>query len=329
MVAALSLARLTGITHPCLRMRPGSLALPHAAARMLPAERAGVKGVTTPLDVANQISKGLAKKTVVAKVGDGRTRSSSRCRAMVWHAAVRNRCQALAQAALWPLLLAVAAPAPMCCGPCACAPAAAHPVSGLHRCPQVDGATWDLTRPLEGDCALQLLSFDDPEGKEVRRAAHSACCCCCCSDHAARLLWWCCCSGQAARLLCRCCSSCHYCQTCCAGAACLSGRPQVAGLWLTCRCHVRCAVLAALCVQTFWHSSAHVLGQALELEYGADLTIGPALEEGFYYDWCACCCSGPVLCGPVCTCFLLFVCVPALVPAHYCAACANQAYRHR
>lgn len=36
--------------------------------------------------------------------------------------------------------------------------------------------------------------------------------------------------------------------------------------------------------QTFWHSSAHLLGQALELEFGADLTIGPALEEGFYYD---------------------------------------------
>jgi len=36
--------------------------------------------------------------------------------------------------------------------------------------------------------------------------------------------------------------------------------------------------------QTFWHSSAHLLGQALELEYGVDLTIGPALEEGFYYD---------------------------------------------
>lgn len=35
---------------------------------------------------------------------------------------------------------------------------------------------------------------------------------------------------------------------------------------------------------TYWHSSAHVLGEALELEYGADLTIGPALEEGFYYD---------------------------------------------
>jgi threonyl-tRNA synthetase len=27
-----------------------------------------------------------------------------------------------------------------------------------------------------------------------------------------------------------------------------------------------------------------VLGQVLELEYGVDLTIGPALEEGFYYD---------------------------------------------
>lgn len=64
-----------------------------------PAEKPGVKGVTTPLDVATAISKGLAKKVVVAKV---------------------------------------------------------------------DGAVWDLTRPLEGDCALQLLSFDDAEGKEVR-----------------------------------------------------------------------------------------------------------------------------------------------------------------
>lgn len=45
-------------------------------------------------------------------------------------------------------------------------------------------------------------------------------------------------------------------------------------MWLP--CNVR--------LQAFWHSSAHVLGQALELEFGADLTIGPALEEGFYYD---------------------------------------------
>lgn len=37
-------------------------------------------------------------------------------------------------------------------------------------------------------------------------------------------------------------------------------------------------------MQTFWHSSSHILGQALELEFGVDLTIGPAIEEGFYYD---------------------------------------------
>lgn len=37
-------------------------------------------------------------------------------------------------------------------------------------------------------------------------------------------------------------------------------------------------------LQTFWHSSAHVLGEALESCFGAKLTIGPALEEGFYYD---------------------------------------------
>eukprot|EP00878_Enallax_costatus_P001087 GHUV01001224.1.p1 GENE.GHUV01001224.1~~GHUV01001224.1.p1 ORF type:complete len:714 (+),score=237.30 GHUV01001224.1:1826-3967(+) len=96
------------------------------------ATKAGVKGLTTPLDVANEISKSLAKKVVVAKV---------------------------------------------------------------------DGQVWDLFRPLEGDCTLSLHSFEDPEGKE-----------------------------------------------------------------------------------TFWHSSAHVLGQVLELEFGVDLTIGPCIEEGFYYD---------------------------------------------
>lgn len=56
--------------------------------------------MTTPMDIANSISKSLGKKCVVAKV---------------------------------------------------------------------DGDVWDLQRPLEGDCALQLLSFNDPEGKEVRQ----------------------------------------------------------------------------------------------------------------------------------------------------------------
>ena len=66
---------------------------------------------------------------------------------------------------------------------------------------KVDGEFWDMKRPLEGDCALALFTFDDVEGKEVLLAP-----------------------------------------------------------------------------------SAHVLGESLELEYGADLTIGPAIEEGFYYD---------------------------------------------
>jgi len=35
----------------------------------------------------------------------------------------------------------------------------------------------------------------------------------------------------------------------------------------------------------FWHSSAHVLAQAIEELYpGAKLTIGPAIDNGFYYD---------------------------------------------
>jgi threonyl-tRNA synthetase len=34
----------------------------------------------------------------------------------------------------------------------------------------------------------------------------------------------------------------------------------------------------------FWHSSAHMLGEALEHLYGSKLTIGPPLAGGFYYD---------------------------------------------
>lgn len=34
----------------------------------------------------------------------------------------------------------------------------------------------------------------------------------------------------------------------------------------------------------FWHSSAHVLGAAIEATFGAHLTIGPPLQSGFYYD---------------------------------------------
>jgi threonyl-tRNA synthetase len=37
--------------------------------------------------------------------------------------------------------------------------------------------------------------------------------------------------------------------------------------------------------KAFWHSSAHLLAQALEQMYpGIKLTIGPAIDSGFYYD---------------------------------------------
>lgn len=34
----------------------------------------------------------------------------------------------------------------------------------------------------------------------------------------------------------------------------------------------------------FWHSSAHVLGEAMEQLYGGHLCYGPPIENGFYYD---------------------------------------------
>ena len=36
--------------------------------------------------------------------------------------------------------------------------------------------------------------------------------------------------------------------------------------------------------QVFWHSSAHVLGEACEGNLGCHLCIGPPIEEGFYYE---------------------------------------------
>jgi len=34
----------------------------------------------------------------------------------------------------------------------------------------------------------------------------------------------------------------------------------------------------------FWHSSAHILGEAMEGLYGGHLCYGPPIESGFYYD---------------------------------------------
>ncbi|OMH80123.1 Threonine-tRNA ligase, cytoplasmic [Zancudomyces culisetae] len=37
--------------------------------------------------------------------------------------------------------------------------------------------------------------------------------------------------------------------------------------------------------KVYWHSSAHVLGEAAELRFGCSLCIGPPIEEGFYYEF--------------------------------------------
>ncbi|XP_027046744.1 threonine--tRNA ligase, cytoplasmic-like [Pocillopora damicornis] len=34
----------------------------------------------------------------------------------------------------------------------------------------------------------------------------------------------------------------------------------------------------------FWHSSAHIMGEAMERHYGGYLCYGPPIEEGYYYD---------------------------------------------
>ncbi|KAJ3220804.1 threonyl-tRNA synthetase [Clydaea vesicula] len=36
--------------------------------------------------------------------------------------------------------------------------------------------------------------------------------------------------------------------------------------------------------KVFWHSSAHILGEACERHYGCHLCIGPPIDDGFYYE---------------------------------------------
>ncbi|KAJ1648419.1 threonyl-tRNA synthetase [Coemansia asiatica] len=95
-------------------------------------EREGTSWETTPMDIANSISKSLAKRLVIAKV---------------------------------------------------------------------NGELFDTVRPLEASCKLELLDFETEDGKKV-----------------------------------------------------------------------------------YWHSSAHVLGEACELHFGCHLCNGPPIEDGFYYD---------------------------------------------
>jgi threonyl-tRNA synthetase len=92
-------------------------------------EKEGTSFVTTPLDVAKQISNSLPGKIVVAKVR------------------YLSRVGTLDEGLVSP---------PGLVGP------------GDEK--KVEDESWELYdsfRPLEGDCELKLLTFDDPEGKMV------------------------------------------------------------------------------------------------------------------------------------------------------------------
>jgi threonyl-tRNA synthetase len=83
---------------------------------------------------------------------------------------------------------------------------------------KVNGELWDLDRPFEKDSTLQLIKFDDEQGKTGERMTSV-----------------------------------------------LNRRESVGK-------------------QVFWHSTAHIMGEAMELCYGGCLCYGPPIEQGFYYD---------------------------------------------
>ena len=98
---------------------------------------AGVAWETTPLAIAEGISKGLAASAVVAKVAYSRRVG----------------------------LEAADGQGMVNTGPEDDEGAAAPTVGGAAAV--AAGELWDLTRPLEGDCVLELKKFDDKDGKAV------------------------------------------------------------------------------------------------------------------------------------------------------------------
>lgn len=89
---------------------------------------------------------------------------------------------------------------------------------------KVDGELWDLERPLEKPCKLELLDFEHPEGEKKKSR--------------------------------------------------LFGREKKSNIL-----HI-----FSLGKKVFWHSSAHVLGEAAERHYGCHLCLGPPTDDGFFYE---------------------------------------------
>lgn len=130
------------------------------------AKKQGTSWKTTPLEIATGISKSLAGQVVIAQVTYTEEVKGDQLKGDVMPASLSDDEDDDE------------------------APAEANPAE-----------LWDLNRPLEGSCKLELLKWDNPKGTEA-----------------------------------------------------------------------------------FWHSSAHMLGSALEELYGGHLCVGPPLESGFYYD---------------------------------------------
>ena len=181
---------------------------------------------------------------------------------------------------------------------------------------------WDLTRPLEGDCKLRLLKFDDPEAQRVfwHSSAHILGTSCfylslslppsipislflCLSLSLCLFLslpiyiyiyiyiYMCVCvslclSFSVSLCVCLlvCVSKCLCLSPLCVLSLCLS--VSSSGCFVS-MCLLppvlsvtRCVSLCLFCVCCLFAVS----GQALEAEFGALLTVGPALNPGFYYD---------------------------------------------
>uniref|UniRef100_A0A8D3C4F5 threonine--tRNA ligase n=1 Tax=Scophthalmus maximus TaxID=52904 RepID=A0A8D3C4F5_SCOMX len=61
------------------------------------------------------------------------------------------------------------------------------------------------------------------------------------------------------------------------------GRKVAGKAWVT--TPYQCASISVICEpNVYWHSSAHILGEAMERFYGGCLCYGPPIENGFYYD---------------------------------------------